>query len=95
MFIGDGAFGFYAMEYDTCMRHNLPITTVMGNDGTWGIDKTFQLAYFNRAVATDLRFVRYDQMVEAMGCFSEYVERPDQVATAVERALGLRPAFLG
>jgi acetolactate synthase-1/2/3 large subunit len=95
VFIGDGAFGFYAMEYDTCMRHNLPITTVMGNDGTWGIDKTFQLAYFNRAVATDLRFVRYDQMVEAMGCFAEYVERPDQVAPAVERALASgRPSLV-
>jgi acetolactate synthase-1/2/3 large subunit len=87
VFIGDGAFGFYAMEYDTCMRHNIPITTVMGNDGTWGIDKTFQLAYFDRAVATDLREVRYDKMVEAMGCYSEFVETPDQVAPAVSRSL--------
>ncbi len=87
VFIGDGAFGFYAMEYDTCMRHNIPITTVMGNDGTWGIDKTFQLAYYDRAVATDLRNVRYDKMVEAMGCHSEFVETPDQVAPAVSRAL--------
>ena len=51
VFIGDGAFGFYPMEFDTCLRHNLPITVVMGNDSTWGIDKTFQMAYFNRAVA--------------------------------------------
>ena len=63
VFIGDGAFGFYAMEYDTCIRHNLPITAVMGNDSTWGIDKTFQLAYYNRAVGTDLRTIRYDMMV--------------------------------
>ena len=87
VFIGDGAFGFYAMEYDTCMRHNIPITTVMGNDATWGIDKTFQLAYFNRAVATDLRNIRYDKVVEAMGCYSEYVEKPEEVAPAVQRAL--------
>ena len=87
VFIGDGAFGFYAMEYDTCMRHNIAITTVMGNDSTWGIDKTFQLAYYNRAVATDLRSIRYDKMVEAMGCHSEFVERPEEVAPAVKRAL--------
>ena len=87
LFIGDGAFGFYAMEYDTCIRHNLPITTVMGNDSTWGIDKTFQLAYFNRAVATDLRTIRYDQVVAAMGGYAEYVERREEVAPAVERAL--------
>ena len=95
VFIGDGAFGFYAMEYDTCIRHNLPITTVMGNDSTWGIDQTFQLAYFNRAVATDLRDVRYDRVVEAMGGYAEYVEKPDEVAPAVERALASgRPSLV-
>ncbi len=88
VFIGDGAFGFYPMEYDTCIRHNLPITTIMGNDATWGIDKTFQVAYFDRAVATDLRSVRYDKMVEAIGGYAEYVENPNDVAPAVERALG-------
>ena len=30
VFMGDGSFGFYAMEYDTCIRHNIPITVVMG-----------------------------------------------------------------
>jgi len=87
VFIGDGAFGFYAMEYDTCIRHNLPITTVMGNDSTWGIDKTFQMAYYNRAVGTDLRTVRYDKMVEAIGGYAEYVESASDVGPAVGRAL--------
>ncbi len=87
VFMGDGSFGFYPMEYDTCIRHDLPITVVMGNDSSWGIDKTFQLAYFNRAVGTDLRFVRYDKMVEAIGGYAEYVEEAQEVAPAVERAL--------
>jgi acetolactate synthase-1/2/3 large subunit len=95
VFIGDGAFGFYAMEYDTCMRHNLAITTVMGNDHTWGIDKTFQLAYFNRAVATDLRTVRYDKLVESLGGYAEYAETRAEVAPAVERALASgRPSLV-
>lgn len=95
VFIGDGAFGFYAMEYDTCIRHNLPITTVLGNDATWGIDKTFQLAYYNRAVATDLRSIRYDKVIEAMGGYSEYVEKPEEVGPAVERALASgRPSLV-
>lgn len=87
VFIGDGSFGFYAMEYDTCIRHHLPITTLLGNDATWGIDKTFQLAYFQRAVGTDLRFIRYDKVVEAIGGYGEYVERSEEVVPAVERAL--------
>ena len=87
VFIGDGAFGFYAMEYDTCIRHNLPITTIMGNDSTWGIDKTFQLAYYDRAVGTDLRTIRYDKMVDAIGGYTEYVEAANEVGPAVGRAL--------
>ena len=87
VFIGDGAFGFYSMEYDTCIRHNLNITTVLGNDATWGIDKTFQVAYFGRAVGTDLRHIRYDKVVEAIGGYTEHVEEPGEVADAVGRAL--------
>ena len=87
VFIGDGAFGFYPMEFDTCIRHNLPITVVLGNDATWGIDKTFQIAYFNRAVATDLRYIRYDKVVESIGGYAELVESPGEVGPAVRRAL--------
>jgi acetolactate synthase-1/2/3 large subunit len=75
------------MEYDTCLRHNLPITVVMGNDSNWGIDKTFQLAYYNRAVGTDLQFRRYDRVVEALGGHAEFVENAEDVAPAVDRAI--------
>ena len=95
VFCGDGSFGFYPMEYDTCIRHNLPITTVLGNDATWGIDKTFQVAYYGRAVGTDLRFIRYDRVVDAIGGYAEYVEKPGEVGPAVERALNSgRPALV-
>ena len=95
VFCGDGSFGFYPMEYDTCIRHNLPITTVLGNDATWGIDKTFQVAYYGRAVGTDLRFIRYDRVVDAIGGYAEYVEKPAEVGPAVARALNSgRPALV-
>ena len=95
VFIGDGAFGFYSMEYDTCIRHGLNITTVLGNDATWGIDKTFQVAYYGRAVGTDLRHIRYDQVVEAIGGYTEHVESPADVGDAVGRALASgRPSLV-
>ena len=95
VFIGDGAFGFYAMEYDTCIRHNLPITTVLGNDATWGIDKTFQVAYYGRAVGTDLRHIPYDQLVQAIGGHAEHVATPAEVGPAVARALASgRPSLV-
>ena len=95
VFIGDGAFGFYSMEFDTCIRHNLNITTVLGNDATWGIDKTFQVAYYGRAVGTDLRHIRYDKVVEAIGGYTEHVEAPGEVGAAVGRALASgRPSLV-
>ena len=87
LFIGDGSFGFYGMEYDTAIRHNIPITTILGNDSLWGIDRNFQLAYYGRAVATDLRSVRYDKVVEALGGHGEYVEKAEQIVPAIERAM--------
>ena len=95
LFTGDGSFGFYAMEYDTAMRFDVPITAVMGNDSTWGIDKNFQIAYYGRAVGTDLRSVRYDEVVEALGGYGEYVERSEDIAPAVGRAIASgRPSLV-
>ncbi|MBM3926405.1 MAG: thiamine pyrophosphate-binding protein [SAR202 cluster bacterium] len=87
LFIGDGSVGFYTMEFDTAIRHNLPFTTVLGNDSVWGIDRNYQLAYYGRAVATDLRTIRYDKVVEAIGGHGEHVEEGVEVRPAVERAM--------
>ena len=87
LMMGDGSLGFYAMEYDTALRHNLPFVTILGNDATWSIDKNFQLAYFGRAVATDLRPMRYDRVVEAIGGHGDHVETASELAPAVRRAL--------
>ena len=95
LFIGDGSFGFYAMEYDTAVRHDLAFTAIMGNDAAWGIDKNFQLAYYGRAVGTDLRFVHYEQVGEALGAHGEYVERSEELSPALQRAIASgRPSLI-
>ena len=38
LLLGDGAFGFSGMEFDTMARHNLPIVAVMGNNGIWALE---------------------------------------------------------
>ena len=95
LFMGDGSIGFYLMEYDTAVRFNLNITTVLGNDSTWGIDKNFQLAYYGRAVNTDLRYVAYEQLVSTLGGHGETVSRREEIAPALGRALGSgKPSLL-
>jgi thiamine pyrophosphate-dependent acetolactate synthase large subunit-like protein len=92
---GDGAFGFNAMELDTAVRHGLDIVVLLGNDAAWGIDKNIQLGLYGKAVVTDLAPARYDLVAQGLGAHGELVERPEQLAPALERALAARrPALL-
>jgi acetolactate synthase I/II/III large subunit len=95
MLSGDGAFGFNAMEFDTAVRHDLNIVAVLGNDSAWGIDRQIQLGLYGRAVATDLRQTRYDQVVQGLGGYGEFVSRAEDLAPALRRAFEMRkPALL-
>jgi acetolactate synthase I/II/III large subunit len=95
MLSGDGAFGFNGMEFDTAVRHNLNIVALLGNDAAWGIDRQIQLGLYGRAVATDLLQTRYDKMVQGLGGYGEFVERPEDLEPALKRALAARkPALL-
>ncbi len=95
MLTGDGAFGFNAMEFDTAVRHKLNIVALLGNDSAWGIDRQIQLGLYGRPVATDLYQTRYDQVVQGLGGYGEFVERPEDLEPALRRAFasGL-PALL-
>jgi acetolactate synthase-1/2/3 large subunit len=95
MLTGDGAFGFNGMEFDTAVRHGLNIVAIIGNDSAWGIDRQIQLGLYGRAVATDLRQSRYEQVVQGLGGYGEFVEHPEDLARALERALAAgKPALL-
>jgi acetolactate synthase-1/2/3 large subunit len=95
MLTGDGAFAFNGMEFDTAVRHGLDIVAIVGNDSAWGIDRQIQLGLYGRAVATDLRQSRYDQVVQGLGGHGEFVERPEDLKPALERALAAgKPALV-
>ena len=92
---GDGAFGFNALEYDTAVRHGIAITTVLGNDASWGIDRQIQLQVYGKPVATDLLPIRYDRLVESLGGEGLYVQDPADLPNALDRALNSgRPSLV-
>jgi len=87
MLVGDGAFGFSGMEFDTLARHGVNVVGVMGNNGIWGLEKHPMEFLYGYSVAADLRpGTRYDQVVEALGGHGELVQRPQDVRPALERA---------
>jgi acetolactate synthase-1/2/3 large subunit len=87
LLLGDGAFGFSGMEFDTLARHGVNVVGVMGNNGIWALEKHPMEFLYGYSVAADLRpATRYDQVVEALGGYGELVERPQDVAPAITRA---------
>ncbi|MFC1905869.1 thiamine pyrophosphate-binding protein [Chloroflexota bacterium] len=85
---GDGSFGYGVFEYNTALRHNIPIVSVINNDGAWGMIKHDQEDSFgeHRVTCTELGITRYDKIVEALGGYGEYVEKPDDILPALQRA---------
>ena len=96
LLLGDGAFGFSGMEFDTLARHGVAVVGVMGNNGIWALEKHPMEFLYGYSVAASLRpATRYDQVVEALGCHGEFVQRPDELRPALERAFGSgRPALV-
>ncbi len=85
---GDGAFGWSAIEFDTMVRHRLPIVCVIGNNGIWATEKhPMQQMMAGQSLLADLRpGVRYDLVVEALGGHGELVTEPGQIRPAIDRA---------
>lgn len=95
VFTGDGGFGFNGFEIDTAVRHNLSVVFVVGNDQVWGIDYHQQVQLFGKAVATTMLPTQFNVIAEGMGAHGEYVQRPDQLRPALERAFGAgKPAVV-
>src|SRR6266545_220598 len=60
---GDGAFGFSAMEFDTMVRHRIPVVCVVGNNGIWALEKHPMRSMLGVSVAADLGpGTRYDRV---------------------------------
>jgi acetolactate synthase-1/2/3 large subunit len=84
---GDGAFGFSAMEFDTMVRHRIPVVCVIGNNGIWALEKHPMMSMLGVSIAADLGpRTRYDKVVESLGGYGELVERPEEIRPALERA---------
>src|SRR2546430_7400175 len=76
---GDGSFGKNGMEIDTLVRHNIPAIIVISNNCGWAGVGGMQ-------AGRDLGFGRDDKMAEVFGAYAEYVERPQDIRPALERA---------
>ncbi|MDE2434674.1 MAG: thiamine pyrophosphate-binding protein [Sphingomonadales bacterium] len=94
---GDGALGFHIQEFDTMVRHHLPIVTVVLNNQVWGMSIHGQQIMFggNYNVITKLEGTHYANIARAFGLHSERVDHFGDLAPALERAFACGgPAFI-
>jgi acetolactate synthase-1/2/3 large subunit len=87
LLLGDGAFGFAGIEFDTMARHGLGVVGVMGNNGIWALEHHPMKFLYGYSVAAELRpETPYEQMVEALGCDGVVVREPGELRPALEKA---------
>lgn len=93
---GDGALGFSVMDFDTLVRHKLPVVVVCGNNGAWGLEKHPMEALYGYSVAADLRRnARYDRLAQSLGGKGLLVNHPDDLGPALDQALASdRPTLI-
>ncbi len=87
---GDLAIGFSIMEIETAVRYGIPIIVVVANNqGPFGRNKQRRLYPTDHSdqVAAYMPDVRYEQICEAVGGHTEFVDEPGQFYAAWVRCV--------
>ena len=86
---GDGSAAYSLLEYDTFVRHKLPVISVIGNDACWGQIARDQVEILKSDCAMNLAFSDYQEVGKAFGAAGARVESLDAFKTAVVEAKNL------
>ena len=85
---GDGGFLYTSQELNTAVRKNIPLVSIVLNNGCHGAEKAQQQRFYDQKyIGVDLENPRFDQLAEVYGAKGYYVERPEDVADTVRDAL--------
>ncbi len=86
---GDGALGYSLAEFDTFVRHGLPIIALVGNDGGWTQIAREQVTVLGDAVGTELALSDYHRVAEGFGAAGIALSDPELVPEALAQAQAL------
>ncbi len=83
---GDGACGYGLVEFDTFVRHGIPVIALVGNDAGWTQIAREQVKMLHDDVATVLARSNYHEVVAGFGAEGIVVRTPAEVPAALARA---------
>ena len=84
---GDGSAGYSLQEYDTLLRHQLPIISVVGNDAGWTQIARDQITILEDDVGTVLRRTDYHTVVDGWGGKGYNLTDPTQIDDVLQQAV--------
>ena len=84
-FMGDAAFGMVGLDFETAVRSQIPIITVVLNNGTMAVETNAMAASHELYNTRDLGG-NYADMGTAMGGYAERIEDPAEIGPAFQRA---------
>ncbi|MFQ5637927.1 MAG: thiamine pyrophosphate-binding protein [bacterium] len=83
---GDGSVGYSLMEFDTFVRHDIPVLAVVGNDACWSQIAREQVEILKDDVGTVLRYTDYHLATEAYGGKGYLLTQPSQIENVLQQA---------
>ncbi len=83
---GDGSVGYTLNEFDTFVRHQIPVIAVVGNDACWMQIAREQIPMLEDDVGVMLARSDYHKVVEGFGAKGFKIEHHDQVEATLTAA---------
>ena len=83
---GDGSAGYSLAEFDTFVRHRIPLIAVVGNDAGWTQIARDQVEILGDDVATVLAHTDYHRVVDGFGGAGLRLDDPELIVDALEEA---------
>jgi acetolactate synthase-1/2/3 large subunit len=84
-FMGDAAFGMTGLDFETAVRCNIPILTIVLNNNFMAAETHSMHASHERYGTMNI-LGNYADLARALGGWSERVEEPNQIVPALQRA---------
>ena len=86
-YVGDGAWGISFNELLTCAREKIGVTVILFNNDQWGAEKKNHVDFYSRRYqGVNLENPSWAAVARAFGCEGVTVERPTDIAPALEAA---------
>jgi thiamine pyrophosphate-dependent acetolactate synthase large subunit-like protein len=83
---GDAAIGFTGMDFETAVRENIPILSILFNNFSMAIELPIMQVAREKYGSTDISG-NYADMAKAFGGYGERIERPEDIIPAIERGI--------